>query len=67
MSNAQRRVPFGLSKGDRVQFKLTRHDDEWRDGMILDILSEQFIIVEDDNLTHITHFDNACPAGRRKP
>lgn len=56
----QPRVPHNVNKGDRIKFWL-HPDDALRYGTVIDILSTQFLIEDDDNHTHIVHFRNVSP------
>jgi hypothetical protein len=44
--------------GTRVKFLVSRDSEEYLEGTIIDVLSTQFIILDDENNTYVTRFEN---------
>lgn len=61
MTTRQTEVPHGLGRGDKVIFKRGWDRDELLHGVVLDILSTQFLINDANNVTHIVAFKYVEP------
>jgi acid phosphatase class B len=57
----QPKVPNGIKIGDKVLFVTGVDEDEERHGVVLDILSTQFLINDANNVTFIASFKNVTP------
>lgn len=60
-TSKQPEVPKGIKIGDRVLFVTGVDSDEERHGVVIDILSKQFLINDANNVTFIAAFDKVTP------
>lgn len=57
----QERVPFGLGQGDRVIFHTSDDDETVRHGLVVAILSTQFLLEDEERNMYVTHFRHVKP------
>lgn len=48
-------IPFALCKGDRIKWRT--HNDTQNSGIVEDILSTQFVVMDDNGDGHVVRFD----------
>lgn len=58
-------VPHGLGRGDRVIWMHGVDNPEERSGVVVDILSTQFLIEDDDYNNYVVPFRDVSPLLRK--